>query len=256
LQSNTFSGVFVGQKVITLQRVPSTNDYLKEELSKSAPFMEGTVILAVDQYAGRGQSGKVWQSQHGKNLTLSLLLMPAFLNPSQQFDLNVAISLALREVLAQILKQPVLIKWPNDLYVKNKKIGGMLIENILQGSHWKYSVIGIGLNVNQAAFPEAVPNACSIKQLLHQDYNIQDLLSDLCKAIEGQYLQLKAGNQAKQKDLYCQHIFGMNECRKFKIDGICVEGEIIGVNRYGRLILDFNGHITDFGFQEIEFLIS
>src|SRR5690554_4486491 len=94
LQSNHFSGIFIGQKQITLERTESTNDYLKDELSKSTPFIEGTVIMAVDQFRGKGQAGNEWESQKGKNLTASILLKPTFLKPEQQFDLNIAISLS------------------------------------------------------------------------------------------------------------------------------------------------------------------
>src|SRR5690606_25093723 len=126
--------------------------YLKNELSKSTPLHEGTVIMAVDQYAGKGQQGTVWQSEPGKNLTFSLLLTPFFLSPKHQFRLTVAVSVALVRALATLLGERVAIKWPNDLYVGDRKIGGMLIENILQGPRWKSAIIGIGLNVNQTVF--------------------------------------------------------------------------------------------------------
>src|SRR5690606_4492328 len=105
---------------------------------------EGTVIMAVDQYAGKGQKGTSWQSEPGKNLTFSLLLTPAFLDPKNQFSLTVAMSLAVARWLESLLRAAVTIKWPNDIYVSDRKIGGILIENILKGNIWKSAIVGIG----------------------------------------------------------------------------------------------------------------
>lgn len=255
LQSNDFSGIFIGQKPIILERVASTNDYLKANLSKSKPFPEGTVIMAVDQYAGRGQVGTQWRSPPGENLTASILLYPDFIHPSQQFTLNIVICLAIQEVLSTILNEKVQIKWPNDIFVNNKKLGGILIENILQGNLWKYAIIGIGLNVNQTDFPSEMSKAGSIIKLLHQTYSIEKLLSEICTSIDHHYFQLRSGNFIEQKRLYCKHLFGINEIRNFNIDGIIVEGKIVDVDDNGRLAIDFNGHLAKFGFKEIEYLI-
>src|SRR5690606_16121061 len=168
-QSNTFSSFFSGQNLITLKRVSSTNDYLKQELSKSTPFNEGTVIMAEEQTAGKGQKGSKWISDPGKNLTFSLLLKPTFLSPVHQFDLNIAVCVSIFETLFPLMGNQVKMKWPNDIFVNDKKLGGILIENILQGNSWKESIIGIGINVNQEDFGD-LENACSIKQLLHREY--------------------------------------------------------------------------------------
>src|SRR3546814_4243945 len=103
--------------------MPATNDDLKEALSKSTPHPEGTVIMAVDQYGGRGQKGTVWQSEPGKNLTFSLLLTPTFIDPKQQFVLTAAISLAMARWLEALTRVDVTIKWPNDIYIGDRKIG-------------------------------------------------------------------------------------------------------------------------------------
>lgn len=253
MQSNHFSGIFIGKNQITLERTASTNDFLKAELSKSKPFVEGTVIMAVEQYAGRGQVGTQWESQKGKNLTASLLLCPTFIRPTQQFDLSIAVSLAIRQALHTILKQDVFIKWPNDLYVNDKKIGGILIENILQGNIWKYAIIGIGINVNQTVFSTKANNPTSIHKILHETYAIENLLGEICNRIEQHYLQLKKGMQSKQKEQYVQHLWGRNEQRFFKIDNVLVEGKIVNVDENGLLIIDFNGHLASFGFKEIEY---
>lgn len=253
MQSNTFSSFLNGQKFITLKSISSTNDYLKEELSKSAPFSEGTVIMAEEQFGGRGQSGNKWLSESGKNLTFSILLKPSFLNPIQQFNINIVICVAIYEALYPLLGEELAIKWPNDIYVGDRKLGGVLIENILQGNEWKESVVGIGINVNQEDF-SGLKNACSIKELLHREYILTDLLYDLCKSIEKRYFQLKNQGIADLQLVYRKALYGLNEVRKFNLEGVSVEGKIIDVADDGQLIVDFNGHSARFNFKEIEFV--
>ena len=131
MQNNTFSGLFVGHNLITLNEVDSTNTFLKDAVSKSTPLLDGTVIMAEKQFAGRGQAENSWQTEPGKNLTFSILLKPGFLSVDKQFELNKAISIALNDVLIKYIPDSAFIKWPNDLYIRTKKIGGMLIENLL-----------------------------------------------------------------------------------------------------------------------------
>jgi len=253
LQSNTFSSFFSGQKFITLKSISSTNDYLKVELSKSAPFNEGTVIMAEEQSGGRGQSGNRWLSEPGKNLTFSILLKPSFLSPLQQFNINIVICVAIYEALYPLFGDELAIKWPNDIYVGDLKLGGILIENILQGNDWKDSIVGIGINVNQEDF-FGLKNACSIKELLHREYILTDLLYDLCKSIEKHYFQLKNQGITDLELIYKGALYGLNKVRKFNLDGVSVEGKIIDVADDGQLIVDFNGHSARFNFKEIEFV--
>jgi len=256
LQSNTFSGLFEGQNVITLQQIPSTNEYLKEALSKSTPLPEGTVIMAVDQHDGRGQKGTVWQSEPGKNLTFSLLLTPGFLDPKQQFVLTAAISLAVSRWLESLTNTDIKIKWPNDIYVADRKIGGILIENILKGKTWKSAVVGIGINVNQTVFPADIrERTISVKQILHKDCQISSLLGDLCKHIEREYFALKAGRFDALLGDYKQRLYRLGELRPYLVDGINVSGVLRGITETGRLQIDFNGHLVDFDIKEIAFVI-
>lgn len=255
LQNNNISNTTIGKNRIVLPRVASTNDYLKAKLSNSKPLPEGTVIMAVEQFSGRGQATTQWKSEPGKNLTASFLLHPSFLHPAKQFTLNIAICLAIRETLSRIINQKVEIKWPNDIYINGKKIAGILIENILQGSTWKYAIVGIGINVNQKQFPEGLKNASSLSILLHESYSIDKLLNELCICIDQQYLLLRTGNAVEQRKLYRRCLFGLNEVRSFEIDGIRVEGKIVDVDESGKLMMDFNGHIAEFGFKEIAFIL-
>ena len=211
--------------------------------------------MAVDQYAGRGQQGTVWQSEPGKNLTFSLLLMPAFLDPKHQFRLTVAVSIALVRWLESLLPTPVAIKWPNDLYVGDRKIGGILIENILKGKYWKSAVVGIGLNVNQTEFPEAIrARTTSVKQILQTDSVLTEQMTDLCRYVERSYAELRAGEYDDQLTFYTQHLYRRGEPHPFLIDGVRVNGILDGVTETGRLRVDFNGYVVDFDIKEIAFV--
>lgn len=254
MQNNIFSGLFVGQNLITLKQVDSTNNFLKELLSNSKPVPEGTVIMAEDQFAGRGQQQNRWFAEPGKNLTFSLLLKPTFLPVTQQFDLTRAVSLGVTDALLPILGENLKIKWPNDIYYTNLKLGGMLIENMLQGSVIKNAVAGIGLNINQPDFPLYVPNPVSVKQILQMDYDLKALLSDICKSVEAWYLRLKAGDIAAVRNTYLERLYGFNQKRLFALGGNEVEGIITGVSDQGLLQVDISGATQAFNLKQIQFI--
>jgi BirA family biotin operon repressor/biotin-[acetyl-CoA-carboxylase] ligase len=255
LQNNIKLGLFVGQNLLTLKEVDSTNNFLKNLLSNSKPLPEGTVIMAESQYAGRGQQQNQWHSEPGKNLTFSLLLRPGFLNTQNQFDLTRAISLGVYDALEPLLGGQLKIKWPNDIYYGDKKLGGMLIENIVQGSQIKNSVVGIGVNVNQENFPAGAVNATSLKQILHADYDLKVLLSDISRYIEAYYLNLKAGKIDFVRKTYLSRLYWLNELKRFKANEEIFEATIIAVKENGLLIVkNNNGTEAEFSLKEIEFL--
>ena len=255
MQNNIILGLFVGQNFITLKEVGSTNNFLKELLSKSTPLIEGTVIMAENQYAGRGQQQNGWHAEPGKNLTFSLLLKPVFLPVPSQFDLIRVISLGVFDALEPLLGQKLKIKWPNDIYYADYKLGGMLIENIVQGGQIKNSIIGIGLNVNQENFPLHLPNAVSIKQILHTDYDLKTLLSEICRNIEAWYLNLKAGKISLVRNAYLSRLYWLNESRSFKINDNIFTGTIKGVRNSGLLVVQNNNEEElEFSLKEISFV--
>lgn len=142
--------------------LPSTNSYLAE-IAADAPH--GTVVMAREQTAGRGQRGNSWEAEPGQNITLSLLLRPTGLHPARQFVISQAVSLAIVDMLQHFVAEPVRIKWPNDIYVGDRKICGILIEHVITGSAIDRTVVGIGLNVNQTVFVSDAPNPVSLRQL-------------------------------------------------------------------------------------------
>lgn len=256
MQNNTFPGLFVGHNLVKLSAVASTNSYLKDLLSKSEPLPEGTVIMADEQFAGRGQISNSWHSQAGKNLTFSILLNPGAQAPEKQFELNKVISLGVYDALKPLLGESLKIKWPNDILVANRKIGGILIENIIQGQRWKHAVIGIGLNVNQTEFPAELNLATSIKNILHTDCDLNQPLADICKAVEVRYLQLKAGKLALLHQDYLKALYKLEEYSTFLVDGELKTGKITGISPIGLLQIELDGQVKEFGFKEITFVIN
>lgn len=255
MQNNTFSTLFVGQNLIKLLEVDSTNNFLKVLVSNSEPLTEGTVIMADKQFAGRGQQNNVWHAEPGLNLTFSIYLKPSFLPVSRQFLLNMAVSIGIRNALGLFVKNGVRIKWPNDIYYGDQKMGGVLIENILSGATYKTSIIGIGINVNQVHFdPEQLKKATSLREILQQDVNLIELLAEICGHIEKQYLQLKSGNYSQLMEDYVNGLYKFNEPAAYRQNGEVIEGRIIEVTESGLLGVLTNGTLKHYNFKEIEFL--
>jgi BirA family biotin operon repressor/biotin-[acetyl-CoA-carboxylase] ligase len=255
LQINTFSTLFVGQNLIKLPSVDSTNNYLKNLLSKSAPLPEGTVIMADDQFAGRGQQSNTWHAEPGKNLTFSILLKPTFLAVNNQFLLNMAVSVAINNALTTLLPNGLAIKWPNDIYYFDQKLGGVLIENSLSGSVIKTAVIGIGINVNQVHFnPELKARATSVAQILQENVKLELLLAEICSQIESLYLRLRGGDYNFLRSTYVDKLYQYQQPTTYKCNNEVFEGTIVGVTDSGLLKVDKKGTLVQFNFKEIEFI--
>src|ERR1700749_523966 len=188
--------LFIGQNSIHLKSVDSTNSYASE-LLRQVKLSEGSVIYTFEQEKGRGQRGNSWESEPNKNVALSLVLYPGFLNADQQFLLIKITSLAVADLMAEMLEtlgkpQQINIKWPNDIYVNTRKIAGILIENTLRESTIHSSVVGIGININQLVFTSAA-NAVSLAQIIDKEFELMPLIERLCEFMEARYLQLRAG---------------------------------------------------------------
>ena len=252
-----------------LPSVDSTNNYAKQHLAKSSPI-DGTVILADEQFAGRGQAGNVWQSEPNKNLTFSIIYRTGFFLATEQFYLSMAVSLGIKYAVNSMLSMQyensllptkllnTTIKWPNDIYVGNKKIAGILIENTISGMNLKYSVIGIGLNVNQENFPEEM-NATSLKVLFKKEMKKTEILNEVLVSIEKYFLLLKERKFERIKKEYLENIFRYKETAFFKKEEQIFEGKITDVDVTGNLIIETqNGSGSSeekFGFKEISFII-
>ena len=157
-------------QIIKLSAIDSTNDYLKQ-LSREKKLDNFTIVVANEQTKGRGQMGSKWVSEVGKNLTFSVLVKNVMIPNEKLFDWNIVVALAVLEVLERHEIQKVSIKWPNDIMADSKKVGGILIENVLKSGESFDSVVGIGLNLNQTNF-EDLPKATSLKSLTNKNYDI------------------------------------------------------------------------------------
>jgi BirA family transcriptional regulator, biotin operon repressor / biotin---[acetyl-CoA-carboxylase] ligase len=252
--NNTF---FTGKFLLHLPSVDSTNNFAKNYIAKNSPI-DGTVILADEQYAGRGQSGNTWLADANKNLTFSLIYHTSFLHATEQFWLNMAVSLgiwsSIHSITQQFSNSLIRIKWPNDIYVNDRKIAGLLIENTIVGMHLKYSVIGIGLNVNQDAFPESI-SATSLKLNLHKELALDEVLNQVLGSVEKYFLWLKERRFNELKAAYLKNLYRYNEVSKFKRqDQSIFEGCIKDVDVSGNLILDTKQGLEKFGFKQISFI--
>ena len=254
MQNNTFSTLFIGQNLIKLTAVDSTNNYLKNLLSKSEPLPEGTVIMADNQFAGRGQQNSVWQTLPGKNISASIFLKPSFLPLDKQFFLNIAVCLAVSDTLMQFIPQGIKIKWPNDIYFLHKKLGGILIENALSGSLIKSSIIGIGLNINQEQFADEISTkATSVIQILQKEVQLGVIMENLFVFMEKYYLILRSGRFSILHQQYLDRLYRLEEKASYIQNGVVFEGTIIGVEDTGKLLMEIEGNSKTFNFKEIEF---
>lgn len=252
MKSTSLHTLFTGHSLIEFDEVNSTNSFAQHMLNTEMPN-DGTVIWALHQTEGRGYGSNSWSAAPAQNLTFSIIYKPSFLRVSDQFDLNKAICLGIRDTLLDIYNKEVFIKWPNDVIIDEKKICGILIENYVSGNFLQYAVCGIGLNVNQRQF-DGLPNATSIYQLTSQRKDLRSLLYGLCENIEVRYLQLKKGEPEKLNKEYISSLYRRGEEHFFKANGKSFLGEIIGVRKSGKLLVRNGDKLLDFAFKEIEYV--
>ncbi len=194
-------------KIIELDQTESTNSYLAS-VARESPH--GLVVTARNQTSGRGQRGNSWESVPGENVTMSMLLRPRGLHPSCQFLISQAVSLAIVAVLKKYLPgNDVSVKWPNDIYVGDSKICGILIENSITVSSILHSVVGIGLNVNQDRFVSSAPNPVSMYMLTGKKYRLRDIVTEITEEImrETAFLVTESVVEAELIDNLCERYF-------------------------------------------------
>ena len=246
--------ILTNKKVIRLKEVDSTNNYANQLLmSKAAEH--GTVVLAQLQKKGRGQQGNTWESEPGMNMLSSLILFPSNLPVTKQFHLSKIASLALINFL-ETETDSVSIKWPNDIYIQNKKVAGILIENSVMGNYLSTSVIGIGLNLNQEKFISGAPNPVSLKQITGKNYDIETVAGNITEHFNKWYKLLEDKRYNVIDAAYLNHLFRRNQWAVFAKNGYTFEAKITGIGEFGQLILEEkNGAISEYMFKEVEFVI-
>lgn len=247
----------IGTEIIKLGVVDSTNDEMKRRLQSENKPKSGLVISTVKQTAGKGLGNNRWESQEGANLTLSMLLRPEFLLAEQQFNLNMAVSLGVYELVNYYLEDKnVKIKWPNDIFVEGKKIAGILINHSISGNHILNSIVGIGLNINQDSFPEELPNAASMKQFSGIVYDLDEVMNNLLVHLNRYYQLIKKKQYDEFREAYKYALFGYYKWLKFRKDGEFVIARIVGISEFGMLQLETESNETmECDLKEIEFII-
>ena len=244
----------LNKDIIKLESVSSTNDFAKELLSQAKGLSAITVIDATEQTKGRGQKGNAWESETGKNINLSIIVKPLFLKPEQQFYLSMAVSLAITGCLKKHVDE-VTIKWPNDIYLKNEKICGILIENSLLGETIQTSIIGIGLNCNQKTFSQWIPNPTSLALKLGYDIALDTVKDELLSNFEKQYNRLINNDFDTIHYEYVNHLYLYEKKSEFKDSNSTFTGSITTVYPNGILeIKTPNNEIRHFSFKEIEYI--
>ncbi|WP_395052526.1 biotin--[acetyl-CoA-carboxylase] ligase [Flavobacterium sp.] len=240
--------------IIKLDAIDSTNDYLKE-LSRAKIVDNFTIVTTENQTKGKGQMGSVWKSEIGKNLTMSILIKDVLLNVNQIFDLNIAISLSVIEVLQEYSIPKLTIKWPNDIMSENKKIGGILIENSFKTDNKIESVVGIGLNVNQNHFLD-LPKASSLTLISSLEYDLVELISKIFLQIKFNCKNLIANKIDLLWEKYHQNLFKKGVPMPFEAENETkFMGIMLGVTKEGKLeILLEDDSLKTFGIKEIAIL--
>ncbi|PRY16333.1 BirA family biotin operon repressor/biotin-[acetyl-CoA-carboxylase] ligase [Pontibacter ummariensis] len=244
--------LFIGQQLFFLPVCESTSSEAHQLLNKNEAI-EGCTVITAQQTRGRGQRGNNWEAEPGKNITLSVILSPSFLAVRQQFYLNMAVSLGVLDLLRSQGLAQAQVKWPNDLYFEDKKLGGILIENTINSLSLQHSIVGIGLNVNQLAF--GYPTATSMASVAGHPFGLEKLTEQLLELVEKRYLQLRNGRHDSLKYDYLQALYRYQEVHSYVVDGQETEGQIVGVCEDGRLAVETKGQLRYFAFKEIGYLI-
>lgn len=251
-------------KKIHLEEINSTNTFLLDALKQGEDYKEGSVIYTLRQTAGRGQIGNSWESENDKNIAFSVLLKPAFLPIKEQFLISEITCIAIVETVSSCLEQSgkpastCSIKWPNDIYIGDDKVCGILIENSLQGSAIKHCVIGIGININQEKWIGNAPNPTSIKICSGKEFDPTEILDDVVERISRYYELLKTGRKEEIHSKYLSLLYRKDGFYPYKDaeTGENFEARILNVEPTGFIILeDSANNKKRFMFKDVKFVL-
>ena len=245
--------MIIGSKLIFIENLTSTNTYSLSLLRNETPS-EGTIVYTNYQTGGRGQTGNVWESEDGKNLLFSIILYPFSIKPPDQFIISKVISLGICDFLKEFTSK-VTIKWPNDIYVGNDKIAGILIENLLMNGKIESCVAGIGININQEIFRSDAPNPVSLTLLTGETYQLTYCLKKLAANLDLRYKQLINGKFSKINSDYISNLYRLGEWHNYRNSDKIFTGRIVSITTTGMLqIEEQNGLIHDYSFRDVDFI--
>ena len=243
----------IGDPFVELESVDSTNNYAMAQVHAGLAF-HGMVFFAHEQFAGKGQRGKVWAATTGENIMMSIVLQPFFLTTDHQFALSATIALACYDFLDTYCPGDITIKWPNDLYWRDRKAGGILIETVLQGSGWSYAICGIGININQTEFSSQLINPVSLHMATGKKYEPVAMAKELCRHLENRYNRLRNLDNV-WLDNYNSVLYKKNQTVHLKHGSVYLKACINGVNSKGQLHTG-GDQVRVFNFGEIEWMIK
>jgi BirA family transcriptional regulator, biotin operon repressor / biotin---[acetyl-CoA-carboxylase] ligase len=237
-----------------LDSVDSTNNYAMAR-AHAGLAKHGNAFFTHRQTKGKGQRGKSWQTGTAENIAISIVIDPEPLQQQQQFHLSVAVALACFDFFNKYGGDETKIKWPNDLYWRDRKAGGVLIETIVRGSSWKWAVVGIGINVNQGKFSEELKNPVSLKQITGKNFDVVELAKELHLLVMKKVSEINEKSFAVLLKEYNSLLYKLNEKVTLKHNNEIFETVINSVTAGGQL------QVTDttqkqFNFGEVEFLIA
>ena len=240
--------------IIKLDAIDSTNSYLRQLCTKS-DVKDMTTVMTNHQVKGRGQMGAQWNSEKGKNLTCSVFKRFQGLHVDQSFYVSMITSLAILKTLRAFQIPKLKIKWPNDILSENKKICGILIENLIKNNEVEASIMGIGLNVNQVYFDQ-LPQASSLMAIVGKIHDIDELLHHLLKSLSHYFKKLEKGELDSLKRAYERQLFRKNKPSTFReMNGDVFPGIIQGVELNGKLTVKLEDEIIrSFDLKEIQLL--
>jgi BirA family transcriptional regulator, biotin operon repressor / biotin---[acetyl-CoA-carboxylase] ligase len=246
--------MIIGSKLIFVKNLPSTNTYAASMIKEEA-VSEGTIIYTNYQSAGRGQGGARWESEEDMNLLISIILFPSMIIPADQFLLSMAVSLGICDFLERYTSA-ISVKWPNDIYVKNDKIAGILLENSVMGELIENTIAGIGININQVRFPGDVPNPVSLANLTGKQYELNNCLSQLISDLDKRYKFLISGDFDLIRLDYVSRLYRYKQWGTFRDKKGLFSGRILDVSDTGRLKVEREeGAIIEYSFKEIDFIL-
>jgi BirA family biotin operon repressor/biotin-[acetyl-CoA-carboxylase] ligase len=241
-------------RIIKLDAIDSTNSFLRQ-LSATAPIEDFTVVVAEHQTNGRGQMGTQWSSQDSKNLTVSVFKDVSFLKTEHNFYISIVVSLAVFKALELQQIRRMKIKWPNDILSDNKKLAGILIENVIKQNQLQASIIGFGVNVNQTEFDD-LPNATSLRLVAGKVFDLDEVLQETLKQMQLYFHFLESGQRKQLKYEYEKHLFRKDKPSTFKdLKGNLFAGIILGISESGSLRIQIeDGVVKEFDLKEITLL--
>ncbi len=232
-----FPHLMIGEPFIILDTIDSTNNHAMK-LARDGSVSDGTVFFALEQTKGKGQMNKNWTSNKGENILMSIVLDCRSYQLNQQFLLSMATSLACNNVLKKYAIDGMTIKWPNDLYWRDRKAGGILIENIVISGVWETAVVGIGININQTQFDEMQRKPVSLKQITGKNLDPIIIAKEICLELDHYRSLLDPEKKELLLSMYNQVLYKRNELVLFRKDSLEIKAKIKGVNMEGKLILN------------------